>query len=111
MDTALSYERKRTGKKPEDVHRSKSLGYDIFSGDRKIEVKGQEWTWEKLKSSFIYLTQKQLINATHCYIVCDVYGSPDIHVFDLSKIPFSAVTVEVKHVLHIARCRKYEIKE
>jgi len=110
MKEALSYEEKK-GRTPKDVSSDKSKGYDIESNNRKIEVKGQEWTWNKLKSSFIYITENELIKATHLYIVCDVFGNPDLHVFDFSKIPFRAVTVEVKHVLHLARCRDYEIKE
>ena len=110
MKEALAYEKKK-GRTPKDVSSRTSLGYDIESNNRKIEVKGQECTWKKCRSSFIYITENELGKATHLYLVCDVLGTPDLHVFDLSKIPFSAVTVEVKHVLHLARCRDCETKE
>jgi hypothetical protein len=108
MNVAISYEKEK-GRNPKDVSSEKSKGYDVESDNRKIEVKGQEWAWNKLKSSFIYITQNELVKATHLYIVCDVFGTtPDLHIFEFSKIPCRAVTVEVKHVLHIARCRDYE---
>lgn len=108
MRKALAYEREHN-RNPSDVSHRHGLGYDIISSDRKIEVKGQKGVWKKLKSDSIQFTLNELNNATHLYIVCDVFGSPDLHIFEVSKIPFNAVTL--KFVLHMARCRDYEVKE
>ena len=43
MKVAEEHETKQ-GRTPKPVS-SKRLGYDIESGDRKIEVKGTSWTW------------------------------------------------------------------
>lgn len=110
MDMALAYE-KAHNREPRNVSNQRGLGYDILSGDQKIEVKGQEWKWKKLRSSFLYLTENEPRNATHLYVVCDVFGSPDLHVFEFSRIPFHALKVEVKFALRMARCRDYEEKE
>lgn len=110
MEVALAHERSK-GRNPIDMSGKRKRGYDIKSGDRKIEVKGQEWKWEKLKSSSLYITENELAEATHLYVVCDVRSSPDLHIFKLSQVPHRAFKVEVKYVLKMARCRDYEIKE
>lgn len=109
MQTALAYE-KVHGREPKDVSRSHK-GYDIVSGNRKIEVKGQEAPWKDVRSESIHLTENELRNATHLYVVCDVYGSRDLHIFEFCRIPFNAIKVNVRYVLRMARCRDYEIKE
>ncbi|GAI09798.1 unnamed protein product, partial [marine sediment metagenome] len=70
MGAALVYERTH-GRDPKDVSNSRQ-GYDIVSGDRKIEVKGQGAPWKKIKSESVHLTENELQNATHLYIVCNV---------------------------------------
>jgi len=67
MNVALTHE-KAHNRKPQNVSNQRGLGYDILSGNRKIEVKGQEWKWKKLRSSFLYLTENELKNLTHLYI-------------------------------------------
>ena len=109
MDVTLVYERAH-GRDPKDVSTSRQ-GYDIVSGDRKIEVKGQGASWKKIKSDSIHLTENELQNATHLYIVCDVYGSCDLHIFEFSKIPARAVKKKTLYLLYMARCRDYELKE
>ena len=109
MNAALSYERDH-GRDPKDVSTSRQ-GYDIVSGDRKIEVKGQSAPWKKIKSDSIHLTKNELQNATHLYIVCDVYGSCDLHIFEFSKIPEHAVKKKTLYLIYMVRCRDYELKE
>ena len=70
-----------------------------------------EGKWDKIRSTFIYITPNEIRNATHLYVVCDVFGTPELYVFDFSTIPFNAVSIEVRHVLHMARCRDYEVIE
>jgi len=110
MNAVMEYENAK-GRNPRDMSQKRKIGFDIESSSRKIEVKGQEWKWSKLKSSFLYMTENELRNATHIYIVCDVFGSPDIHVFDLSKVPFKAIKTEVRYLLLMAHVRDFEIKE
>ena len=111
MKAALEYEVKR-GREPDDkMSRKKKLGYDIKSGERRIEVKGQEWKWEKLKSDYVRVTETELREATHLYVVCDVFSVPDVHVFDMSKIPFKAIKAEFHYRLLMAHVRDFELKE
>jgi hypothetical protein len=111
MKEAMDYEIKN-GRSPDDSpSKKRKLGYDSESNSRKIEVKGQEWKWGKLKSSFLYVTETELREATHLNVICDVFGRPDLHIFEMSKIPFKAIRAEVHHRFHMAPARKFEIKE
>ena len=109
MNEVLSYE-KAHGRVPKDVSGGRQ-GYDISSGGRKIEVKGSGRKWKKLKSASLLLTKNELQNATHLYLVCGVYGSRDLHIFEFSRISSHARAVKTMFKLYMARCRDSEIKE
>ena len=83
VEAAIAYEAKRTGKSPNVV--KKRIGYDLESGDRKIEVKGTKLPWKEFQSSYQVVTDNERKNATHIYQYCDVLGEPDLHIFEMSK--------------------------
>lgn len=86
MKIVSEYEKKRTGKYPEDVSRKRDeVGYDLLSEDRKIEVKGlggrngffglNNYNFEAFrKQSNFYL-----------YIVFDVKTKPKLIIWDRLK--------------------------
>src|SRR5271169_3260967 len=79
MNVAEEHEIKQ-GRNPKTVA-GKRVGYDIESGDRKIEVKGTIVTWKNL--SFQYVSENERKNATHIYLVCDVNKKPELHIIDM----------------------------
>jgi hypothetical protein len=107
MNVAEEYERKQ-GREPKSVP-NKRLGYDIESGDRKIEVKGTSWTWSKNKSSFQYVSENERKHATHIYLVCNVTKQPELHIFDMSNV-HKGLVPEVRYLLYFSRCREDESK-
>lgn len=108
MKVAEEHETKQ-GRTPKPVS-SKRLGYDIESGDRKIEVKGTSWTWDKNKSGFQYLSENERINATHLYLVCNVHEKPELHIFEMKDV-HKALVPEVRYMLYFSRCREAECEE
>jgi hypothetical protein len=101
IEQVLQYERSR-GRNP-SVENKRGTGYDIVSGDRRIEVKGTSWTWEKNKSSFQYVSENERRKATHLYLVCDVYGKKELFIFEMARI-HKALTPEVRYALHFSKC-------
>lgn len=99
---------KNNGRDPVEVTKKRKVGYDIVSGDRKIEVKGTSWLWTKQKSGFHYLSENEKQKSTHVYMVCDVFGNPDLHIFETKKL---VLKPEVKYMIRFARCRDSESVE
>ncbi|MFA5364721.1 MAG: DUF3883 domain-containing protein [Candidatus Bathyarchaeia archaeon] len=106
MDFVIDYETKQ-GRDTDPVH-NKRVGYDIKSGDRKIEVKGSIVTWNKL--SYQYVTENERKKATHIYLVCNINENPDLHIIDI-KHARKALVPEVRYRLNISRCRENESEE
>jgi len=87
MELVAEYEKKE-GRNPQDVSKSK-CGYDLKSGKRCIEVKGQSGP----KPEFIYLYKKTLQNLKddilnyYIYIVYDIKSSnPKLRILPPEKI-------------------------
>ena len=108
MDVAEEHERKQ-GRNPKPVA-NKRLGYDIESGDRRIEVKGTSWTWDRNKSGFQYVSENERTNATHIYFVCNVHEKPELHIFEMKNV-HKALVPEVRYMLYFSRCRDDESEE
>ena len=108
MNEAVAYEEKRTGKTPNVI--KKRLGYDLESGDRKIEVKGTKLLWKDFKSSYQVVTENERKNATHLYMVCNVLNKPDLHIFEMPKL-HKALVPDLNYRLQFSRCRKDESDE
>lgn len=109
VDVAMEHEIKQ-GRNPEPVTKKRGLGYDLKSGDRKIEVKGTSWTWDKNKSSFQYVSENERTHATHIYLVCDVNEKPELHIFEMKNI-HKALVPEKRYMLYFSRCREDESEE
>jgi len=109
MDVAEKHEKKQ-GRNPKPVANKRGLGYDIESGDRRIEVKGTSWTWDKNKSNFQYVSEKERRNATHIYLVCNVHEKPELHIFEMKNV-HKALTPEIRYMLYFSRCRDDESEE
>jgi len=103
MKAAAAYELKRTGKSPNVI--KKKLGYDLESGELKIEVKGTKLPWKLCQSSYVIITDNERRNATHIYLYCDVLTNPDLHIFEMSKI-HKALEPELAYRLQFAQCRE-----
>jgi hypothetical protein len=104
----MEYE-KSQGRTP--IHqKKKGLGYDILSDDRKIEVKGTTWKWEKNKSSFQYVSDNERRRATHIYLVCDVRKKKELFIFKMSRI-HNALIPEISFMLYFSKCRDKESDE
>jgi hypothetical protein len=84
MEEAEKHERKQ-GRNPKPVAHKRGLGYDLESDNRRIEVKGTSWTWDKNKSGFQYVSENERKHATHIYMVCNVLGKPELHIFEMKK--------------------------
>lgn len=87
MEKAIKYEIAHGRKEPKDVSKQKELGYDLESENRKIEVKGTSKPWNKAKNVRIILTGNESTAPTHIYFVCNVLKKPDLHIYDMEKIP------------------------
>ena len=107
IDVTKEHERKQ-GRNPQPA--PNRAGYDIESGDRKIEVKGTSWTWDKNKSSFQYISENERMNATHIYLVCNVNEKPELHIFEMKNI-HKALVPEKRYMLYFSRCREDESEE
>ena len=71
------------GRQPRDVSRTK-CGYDIKSGDRFIEVKGQagkraSWIW--ISNTIVRNLGKELSNY-YVYIVYDIKNNPKLKILE-----------------------------
>jgi len=98
----MEYEKKQN-RKPEDVSKQK-CGYDIKSGDRCIEVKGQSgrkasWIW--INNSIVRKLGKDLSNY-YVYIVYDIKDKPKLKILEPDVIfknlkidPFFLLTTAV----------------
>lgn len=86
VELVMNYERKQ-GKNPKDVSKERR-GYDIESGDRLIEVKGQS----AQKPDFIYLYKRTLeklgdnILKYYIYLVYDMKREPKLKILPPEKI-------------------------
>jgi hypothetical protein len=110
MKTAENFEHKRTGKLPDSSPSKKRAGYDLLSEDRKIEVKGTQLLWKEYQSSYHIVTENERKNATHLYMVCNVLKTPDLHIFEMSKL-HKALTPDLNYRLQFSRCKNDESKE
>ncbi|MGD0071586.1 MAG: DUF3883 domain-containing protein [Candidatus Bathyarchaeia archaeon] len=108
MKAAEAYEKKRTGISPNII--KKRLGYDIQSGDRKIEVKGTKLSWKVFQSSYVVVTDNERKNATHIYLYCNVLTEPELHIFEVSKV-HKALEPEITYQLRFSQCREDESVE
>jgi len=108
IEQVLQYEGSQ-GRNPR-VENRRGIGYDITSGDRRIEVKGTSWTWKKNKSSFQYISENERKKATHIYLVCDVYDKKELFIFEMTRIQ-KALIPEVRYMLYFSRCRDEESDE
>lgn len=94
----MQYE-KRQDREPEDVSK-KHLGYDIKSGDRLIEVKGQK----AKKPDFIYLYKRTLHKLGdntlryYIYLVYDIKHEPKLKILPPEKI-FGNIEIEPMFLL------------
>ena len=79
-------------RKAQDVSNQKELGYDILSGNRKIEVKGTSRLWKFMKNHYSTVPTS-IKNATHLYLICNVLDEPDLHIFEINKLPPEALKV------------------
>jgi len=108
MSIAMEYELDRlreTNTQPKDKSGAiPRLGYDIDSGDRKIEVKSETKPWARQKTTFKYLTANEKQNATHLYLVCNIENNPELKIIDLGKVPKEAWRPETKYALKMAWC-------
>ncbi len=82
MKIVMEYERSQ-GRKPKDVSRTK-CGYDIKSGNRRIEVKGQSkkrasWIWV---SNSIVRNLGRNISNYYVYIVYDIKKNPKLKILE-----------------------------
>jgi len=86
MKYVIKYEKSQR-RNPIDVSKTR-CGYDIKSGKRYIEVKGQSST----KAEFIYLYKKTLMNLKdnilnyYIYIVYDLKNKPKLKILPPNKI-------------------------
>jgi len=110
MKTAEAYEKKRIGKDPDSSPSKQRVGYDLVSGDRKIEVKGTKLPWKDYRSSYHVVTDNERRKATHLYMVCNALKAPDLHIFEMSKL-HKALVPDVNYRLQFSRCKEDESDE
>ena len=82
MNIVMKYEKKQ-GRNPKDVSKNR-IGYDIKSGGRCIEVKGQstkraEWIW--INNTVIRKLGKEISNY-YVYIVYDINKKPKLKILE-----------------------------
>jgi len=106
MKIVMEYERAQ-GRKPKDVSRTK-CGYDIKSGDRCIEVKGES----KKRASRIWINNsivrnlgKNLSNY-YVYIVYDIKSNPKLKILEPDVI-FKNLKIDTKFRLTTAVINQY----
>lgn len=99
MKLVMAYEQKE-GRIPKDVSRTR-CGYDLKSGDRCIEVKGQS----SIKPEFIYLYKKTLQNLQddilhyYIYIVYDIRSEdPKLRILPPEKV-FGNMEIEPQFLI------------
>lgn len=106
MEIVMRYE-KTQGRKPKDVSKTKS-GFDIKSGKRCIEVKGQSnkrATWIWISNSIVRNLGKNLSNY-YIYIVYDIKGKPKLKILEPDVI-FKNLKIDTLFLLTTAVINKY----
>lgn len=106
MEIVMKYE-KSQGRSPKDVSRTK-CGYDIKSGNRYIEVKGQgskkaEWIW--ITNSIVRNLGRNLANY-YIYIVYDVKDKPKLKILEPDVI-FKNLQIDTLFLLKSGVINKY----
>jgi len=106
MEIVMKYE-KSQGRNPKDVSRTR-CGYDIKSGNRYIEVKGQgskkaEWIW--ISNSIVRNLGKNLANY-YIYIVYDIKNKPKLKIFE-SDVIFKNLQIDTLFLLKSGVINKY----
>ncbi len=106
MKIVMKYE-KSQGKEPRDVSRTR-CGYDIKSGRRRIEVKGESserasWIW--VSNSIVRNLGKNLSNY-YIYIVYDINNKPKMKVLEPDDI-FKNLKIDTLFLLTTAAINKY----
>jgi len=98
IEYVQEYEKKH-GRNPIDVSK-KGVGYDIKSGNRLIEVKGQA----AIKPDFIYLYKRTLQNLGddilnyYIYLVYDVKNEPKLKILPPRKI-FGNIEIDPQFII------------
>lgn len=106
MEIVMRYERKQ-GRKPKDVSKTR-CGYDIKSGNRCIEVKGESskrasWVW--INNSIVRKLGKKLANY-YVYIVYDIKNKPKLKTLEPNVI-FKNLKIDTVFLLETGAINKY----
>jgi hypothetical protein len=109
MKTVIAYELSQ-GRIAQEPKKQRGAGYDLDSGERKIEVKGTSWKWKQNKSSYQYVSKNEKETATHLYLVCDVFEKKELFIFEMKNIQHAFVE-EKRYMLYFSRCRNNESDE
>ena len=102
----MEYE-KLQNREPEDVSKQK-CGYDIKSGDRYIEVKGQSSKWADgiwIYASIVRKLGKDLSNY-YVYIVYDIKNNPKLKILEPDVI-FKNLRIDPCFLLKTAVINQY----
>ena len=105
MEIVEAYEKSR-GRTPKDVSKTR-CGYDIKSGRRCIEVKGQSdkranWIW--INNSIVRNLGKKLSDY-YIYIVYDIKSKPKLKILDADAI-FKNLKIDTMFLLTTAAINK-----
>jgi hypothetical protein len=89
IELVVAYEMKRRNITTKDsiVHMPRGEGYDIQSGERKIEVKGSEGN--AVNTGFRLNSSQEIafvMGGGYVYRVLDVFGSPRLYILDGAKL-------------------------
>lgn len=106
MGIVMNYE-KSQGRNPKDVSRTK-CGYDVKSGNRFIEVKGQgskraAWIW--INNSIVRNLGRNLANY-YIYIVYDIKNTPKLKILEPGVI-FKNLKIDTLFLLTTAVINKH----
>jgi|YelNatPaOPRAMG01_1025707.scaffolds.fasta_scaffold133037_1 hypothetical protein len=106
IQIVMNYE-KSQGREPKDVSKTK-CGYDIKSGERCIEVKGQSskragWIW--ISNSIVRKLGKDLSNY-YIYIVYDINNKPKLKILEPDVI-FKNLKIDTLFLLTTAVINKH----
>ncbi|KKU29936.1 hypothetical protein A3G55_01315 [Candidatus Giovannonibacteria bacterium RIFCSPLOWO2_12_FULL_44_25] len=98
IEIVMEYERKN-GRKPEEVS-NKKCGYDIKSGDRFIEVKGQKAKQPDVIGLYKTTLSKLGDNILHyfIYLVYDIKSNPKLKILPPEKI-FGNIEMEQQFII------------
>jgi hypothetical protein len=106
IDIVMAYE-KAQGRTPKDVS-SARCGFDIKSGDRRIEVKGQSnkrasWIW--ISNTIVRRLGKNLTNY-YIYLVYDIKNKPKLKILDADTI-FKNLKIDTLFLLTTAAINEH----